>query len=267
MAIYTNSYAENIYQLIQSHQINYKIAVNESSPHYSSPFVITFKNNQNTNLQFNIDNGSVLEADNEENQNFIVTQDLIVQLKSGESKEFPIYAMCIERHDAAPGIADSYKIGGKADDGLVKLSNFINKNKNFEPDAQFLMWDIAEGMYKPDELDEFKINSNGEVEVYDWINETPTLVTHEIIEEPSKPKLMVNGEFEMNLGSTKNIHIAMFNENNVLVKELYKNPKTPAGATTLAYAFNSYDFPEETYYVKVVMNGKIVMQRTIDMSY
>lgn len=260
--------AENLYQLIQSKKLDYTIAVDDESPHYSSQFIITFQNKNNAAIQCSLDNGTTIEADNEENQNFIVTQDVIVALKPGEKKAYPVYAMCIEQNDAAPGNEDTYKIGGMALEKLVKFSNFINTKKCFEPEAQFLMWDIANGMYTNSKIDDFKIMEDGNIAVFEKIdNQLQEIELQEVAPSEPKPKLMVKGTFSMDLASTKNIHIAMFNENNVLVKELYKNPKTPAGKTNLAYEFNSYEFDEDVYFVKVVMNGKIVMERTIEMSY
>lgn len=247
--------------------IAYSIVEQTRGTHYYSPLSIKLLSKSDKLLTLELDNGTLLLPADQEEQNFIVTDALLVQLKPNEEREIPIFAMCIEQSDRAPSSSSLYTIGGLADESLRKLSKYVEANKRFEPDAQFLMWDIAQGVYDPKSIDQFIIDEGGTVRIKDAQGNALEKQIETREEEISKPKLMVSGDFEMNFSRPKNVHIAMFNKDNVIVKELYKNPVTPIGKTTLAYEFNSYDYKEERYFVKLVVNGEVLMMRTIEMSY
>lgn len=246
--------------------IELKIAVDTESPHYNAPFLFHIKNNTNQKQEILIETGFSLIADNVDEQNFIITQEQLLVLDANRNITKPIYAMCIERNDAAPEENSTYQLGAKATDNLCRLSEFISLNKNFEPDAQFLIWDLAEALYSLEKHDYFRINEFGEVEIVRLNAEGKESVVNQKLEtEMPMREIKVSGNFEMNLASVKKIHIAMFNMNNVLVKELYNNPETPKGPNKVEYAFNSLEFPDEKYQIKLVMNGRVMMNRVVLM--
>lgn len=248
-------------------KVKITISVNEKSTHYHSPFSIFIQNVSNKKQALKLENGSLLIPDNEEFQNFIITEQQILVLEPNRSKELQLKAMCIERSDKAPISGENYQISSKANNQLCKLSSFVEANKKFEPDAQFLMWNIASEMYKDEELDKFKIDEYGEVFVID-LDENGNEI---VVESKNKPiitqrELKVHGNFLMTLVRTKKVHIAMFTMENILVKELYNNPETPIGLTKMEYAFNSLEFTEEKYQIKLVVEGEVVIQRIVTMS-
>lgn len=260
-------HAESVKDALNKNKVQVKISENSESPHYHTPLIIELTNKSNTTLNLYIDNGTILEANKDEFQNFIVTERLLVHLKPNETKSVGIHGMCIEQSDMAPNNEVLYAIGGEAPDKMKQLSLFIEKNKQHDPNGQFLMWDLAENYYADIENISFEIDELGNIWVLKKEEDKLVRIETEVDDEPAKPKLIISGDFTMNLSSNKNVHIAMFNTRDVLVKELYNNPKTPGGETKLEYEFNSYDFEEEEYYIKLVVDGRVVLNRTIDMSY
>jgi hypothetical protein len=254
-------------EALEKDLVSIEITHNSTGTHYSSPLVLNIQNKVNRSLQIELDNGYVLIPADSAEQKMIVTNDLLVKLYPNESKAAHINAMCLEQYDRAPGEESSYFLAGLAGNNLRKLSTFIQENEQYEPAAQFLMWELAEGAYKSEDIDKFELSEDGEV----WVRnqegvELERIIEYADIEEPQR-QLLVNGEFEMNFSREKNVHIAMFNENKVIVKELFKNPKTPIGKTKLEYAFNSLEYEEEVYFVKLVVDGEIIMTRTIEMQF
>lgn len=248
--------------------VSAQIVENVTGTHYSAPLIIQVENLRSKNVQIELDNGYILQPKDSDEQDMIITNDLIVKLAPNESKEAFIYAMCIEQQDRAPGEDSKYSVGELASTNMRNLSAFIQEKKQFEPDAQFLMWEIADGAYGEEEIDDFVLSDNGEVWILDLEGERlePTREYSDEAEQEQR-QLMVHGNFEMNFSREKNVHIAMFNENNVIVKELFKNPKTPMGNTKLDYEFNSLEYEEDVYYVKLVVDGKVIMTRTIEMQF
>lgn len=263
------SFAVNIVQAAINNQISYSIYGNADGTHYHTPVMIEVQNLTSSNLNLDLENGYLLEAEDSLNQNFVLTQDLLVVLKPKEKKQLPIYAMCVERGDAAPGEEDRYTFSTKANPDLVLFSDFIEKKKLFEPAAQFLMWDIADGDYYSDNsITGFELDLDGNVFAVSEVGSNKVVLGgfDDFEEEESSYQKLVHGSFTMNFSKPKNVHIAMFNANNVIVKELFRNPKTPTGTTELEYSFNSLEYPEPEYFVKLIIDGEVQFARKIQMT-
>lgn len=246
-----------------------EITPNENSTHYHSPLVLKVLNKTNGQLKINVPVGFVFEPENEEYQKFMVTEERILVALPFKELENPIKAMCINQHKMAPSDDLQYLVSNHIPPAkALDIAEFVNENKYFEPSAQFLLWDILKAPEEFESVEVFKLLDNEimPMERDDDQNLTPFYAQDLEYEETTSVYVEYSGSFNMNLAFPKNIHIAMFDTNNILVKELYKNPNTPKGKTTLAYAFNSEEFEDDTYYIKVVMEGNVIMQRDIDLS-
>lgn len=247
---------------------NVAILPNENSTHYHSPLSISIKNNSNETINLSISNGDVLEPNDDSYQRFIVTESLHLVVKPLQKENALIKGMCIDQHKSAPFENIKYTVSNYTPSNLEKkIVAFIDENKFFEPNAQFLLWDILTAPQKFVKVEAFNIIDN---KITPMIRDDKNhLISFypkiESYEEPMAIK-EVSGSFNLTLALPKNLHIAMFDTNNILVKELYKNPNTPKGKTTLEYAFNSLEFNEDTYFIKVVMDGNILMNKKVDLA-
>lgn len=241
---------------------------NDKSTHYHSPFVANIKNESNKYLEIVLDNGFVLIPDNPEYQQFIVTQELLVKLKPFQSASKPVYAMCIRQSLSAPKEDITYSPFAMGDGNLLKLTKFVEKTRTFEPNAQFLLWEMIGSPKFAAEIDTFELYDTNQVRALgkDENGKRKPIFAHE--QEYVEPELVVliEGSFSMQFGFPRNVHIAMFNMQNVIVKELYNNPQTPVGKTVLGYNFNSLEFPDEEYKINLVVNGEVMMTRKVNMS-
>lgn len=238
-----------------------------NSTHYHSPFVANIKNNSKDLVEIVLENGHILTPDSEDFQHFIVTRELIVKLKPYENTSKPVYAMCIKRNLSAPINSTEYKPSALASKELVKLSTFIEKTKTFEPNAQFLLWEIIDNKERTALIDTFELYNENQVRA---LAKTENGKRAEVLfgyeqEAEQEYIVLMEGSFSMEFGFPRNVHIAMFNMQNVIVKELYNNPKTPVGKTLLGYNFNSLDYPDEEYKINLVVNGEVLMTRKVDM--
>jgi hypothetical protein len=263
-----NARVVSLKEAIDKKLITADIKANEKSTHYHTPFIASLKNNSRELLEVVLDNGFVLVPDNEDYQHFIVTQQLLVKLKPFEAVSKPVHAMCIKQNKAAPAAGVKYALGYTADETLVKLSKFVEQTKAFEPNAQFLLWEMISHPLKAMQIDTFELYEVNRVRP---LGKAENGQRKEVVfgeSDYSEPETMVQiqGSFRMTFGYPRNVHIAMFNMQNVMVRELYNNPKTPPGDTMLAYKFNSLEFPDEEYTIKLVVNGEIMMNRKVDMS-
>ena len=265
----SSNYASiSLQKALEDGLVGVQILANDKSTHYNRPFKLQVVNNSKQKLDLVLENGSVFVAEDNSEQDFIITKEVLLALQEKEVKDNEIHAKCLEQSKSAPSSSSTYKLGGLANKNLRSLSAFIEANENYEPDAQFLIWDIADGYYLEDEIDDFMIDDNGQVWVVDLVEGERNVLSRLPEEEVlSEAKLIVSGEFSMNFSKTQNVHIAMFNDQNVIVKELYKNPNCPAGLSELKYEFDSYQYPEEVYFVKLVVDGEIRLTRKIEMKF
>ena len=261
----------NVYSLEEAINLNLakvQITPNEKSTHYHSPLTINIENKSSSTFSIQIANGDVLKPQNDNYQRVIVTERLLVKLAPFETESKIIKGMCIDENKISPSQDINYVFSSKKIvEEAKKLAEFIEKQEYFEANAQFLMWDILKYQEEYKSLESFKIEDESIVALTkNSANELiPINFTKYDVEIPQK-YVEFSGSFSLSLFTPKNIHIAMFNQRNTLVKELYKNSKTPVGETNLTYAFNSEEFNEDLYTIKLVMEGQIIMEREINLT-
>lgn len=264
--------AIGIQNAIANKKITYELSGNDTYVHYETPLMFHITNISNENITIEIDEGTIVQSNAEQYQDFVLTRPLVLNLPPKGEEFFHINAMCIEQQDNAPDANTYYTFTDRKNENLKKLTTFISNNKLFNSEAQFLVWDLIENPTKYENTNSYKLdennniwtitNSNGKDELAlaseSYENENEDIVQN---------VLMVSGTFTFNLAFGKEVHLAMFNDRNVIVKELYPESEMPKGLSKIPYAFNSLDYPEDTYYIKLVMDGKVLNNREIDMKY
>ena len=255
----------SITEALEKGNISISITGNEESTHYLIPLNFTVSNESAKKIELIIPLGLVLISFDSEEQNFVTSEELLVQLAPNSKKKIDIHAMCIESHDAAPSSSSNYRLGNVVENGEMRFLQFVAQNKLFGPGAQFMLWDIVDSEIDFAETDSITVNEDGDFGFYRYTPFHEYEMVAQVEPEPVNRLIEVYGNFDITLGSTKHIHIAMFNENNVLVKELYNNPNCPSGNTKIDYTFNSAEFAEGNYQIKVVMNDRIMLKRDIEL--
>ena len=75
----------------------------------------------------------------------------------------------------------------------------------------------------------------------------------------------MGGEFKYKLSQQRSISIAMFDKNNIVVRELYNNPAVPTGVHTFNYEFDASCFTDDFYYIRMIEDHRIVLEGKIDI--
>ncbi|MCB0538196.1 MAG: hypothetical protein KDE33_11805 [Bacteroidetes bacterium] len=266
-----NAKALSILEAEKAGKITYELIGNEIYVHYETPLMFHITNISNENITIEIDAGTIVQSNVEKYQDFVLTGAIALELSPQGEDFFHINAMCIEQDDNAPTNDAYYFFTDRKNDNLIKLATFISDNKLFNSEAQFLVWDVIKNPKNYDNITAYKLdeknniwsvaNNNGE--------ENIALASKaDVIEDNDQQNLlMVSGTFTFNLAFGKEVHLAMFNDRNVIVKELYAEATMPKGLSKIPYAFNSLDFPEDKYYIKLIMDGKVLNNKEIDMKY
>lgn len=251
--------------------IQFSIHGNESGTHYIRPLLLEVKNISNSITNLKVENGLVLEAGDSAYQNFVVTKEEILALKPGQVKEVQLYAMCLESSDASPDVSSVYHPTKLADSSLIGLTRRIEKDSLFNYEAQTAVWALS---------CKYPI---------DYITGFDTVLTRQLIgyvaDETGQPippapapddyernyyststyKLKMGGEFSYNLYQNRSIIIAMFDKDNIVVRELYKNMVEKPGDHKMKFEFDATAYTDDFYYIKVIDNGDVAIEMKVDI--
>ena len=238
---------------------------NADGTHYTVPIELQVKNTQATPVQIVIDNGLMFEAAEAEYQNMLVTKKEIIELAANQTRKIAIHGMCTEHSDRAPGKTTAYKLGKKAPDDLAKLAAFIETNKYFDPVAQNAVWCLA----NKDPLETITSFDDKETNaILDFICKTtgqkkPRPPSEDDYRRNLRSQVLsipVTGSFSFQFPSPKKVHLALFNKNNVIVRELYQEDNA-VGDKKIDYQYDAAVFTDEYYFLKLIIDGKVVMNK------
>jgi hypothetical protein len=251
--------------------IQFSIHGNEGSTHYIRPLLLEVKNISNSITNLKIENGLVLQANDSSYQNFVVTNEEILSLKPGQETEIQLFAMCLESSDASPGATSVYHPTILADSSLLGLTHKIEKEKLFNYEAQTAVWALS-CKYPIDYITGFDTVLTRQLIGYvadETGQELPPPPAPDDYERnyysTSTYKLKMSGEFSYNLYENRSITIAMFDKDNIVVRELYKNTVEKPGDHKLKFEFDATAYTDDFYYLKVIDNGDVAIEMKVDI--
>ncbi len=250
-------------EAIQLKKINCLVHGNSSSTHYLEPIVLELTNNSAETVAINIDNGDLFIPLDSNKQNIVVTENEMLVLKPKEKQTFKIKGMCIESGDGSGKDETIYTYKSGNNDKLKKLAAFIASKKYQTSTAQYAVWslmnnDDINSIYGADSTEEndlkkFMANLTGKTFVvrskdykYNYY-------------EPPKEK--VGGNFEYSFTQAQDIQIAMFDENGILVRELFNKKNVPAGTHKLNFEYDSSVYTDAVYYFKLIVGNEVLVSR------
>jgi len=251
--------------------LDLSIRGNPESTHYHHPLILKARNKSANEIRLKIDNGLMLLAGNEVYQNFVVTDEEILAIAPGKTIEKEVTAMCTESSDAAPGEEILYVVGQFADSNLLALTQKIEKEAIWGYEAQTAVWALCGNYGLEDivgydttltrQLTEYVADATGQEmpqppDENDYLRNYYSPVT--------TYKVTMTGEFSYNLFDKSSIIIALFNKDNVVVRELFNNPNENPGDYKRTYTFDATAYTDDYYFVKMVENGEVVMNMKIE---
>jgi len=247
---------------LNEQKVSLVVKGNNESPHYYQPLIIDIKNLTHQDLIINIKNGQLFASNNPEIQDIITTQQEFITLKANKAIHQPLYGMCVQQFNQAPDIDQEYSMGELASGNLATLAGKIQEQKAFSIAGQHSVWAVTDDndledieSYIPEDADELRAYV---ADLLDTPN--PVIVRGETVSLDTGPKLIkrtVGGNFKYKFSKTSAVTIGMFNDQNIVVKELYNNPETAAGEHKLSYEFDTMVFPEDTYFIRLIIDGQI----------
>ena len=61
------------------------------------------------------------------------------------------------------------------------------------------------------------------------------------------------------------VSVGLFNQRNVLVRELYNDPAVTPGEHKVSYAFDNSVYTDSVYYARLISDGEVKINRKIEL--
>ena len=251
----------DIQKALSLEKIDLKIIGNTESTHYYKPLLIELKNTANHALEIKIANGQLFKSADPEAQDIITTQEEIIALKALESVKIPLYGMCVQEYNAAPDATTVYELGTKAKGNLATLAMRIQKEKAFGVAGQQAVWALTDGrpMSEITSMDLEQTTAARDM-VMDLVAADTVTVVGETIRRPrnnGRIKRSMEGNFNYRISQKSDVHIALFNQDNIVLDELFYKAAVAPGSHSFEYTLDRMIDPKQYYYIRLIINGEI----------
>jgi hypothetical protein len=261
-------YSININEAIKG-GVKFIVKANTNSVHYMDALTIEFKNSTSKATTVEIPIGTLFSPEDTNYQDIVVTEQLALAIPANGTLIKDIKGMCTEQGDKAGGGDLKYFLKPNNNLNLIKLCNFIAKNKYQNSEAQNAVWTLVSN----EPLEE--IWGADTVAAKALINEMAR-ITNKPLPMPkvdythnyyySEPmKVEISGKFEWDISDTKSIVIGMFNTNGTLVREVYKNMNQSPGYNKVSFNFDPTVYNEQYYDFKLILDGVVVTNKRIQL--
>ncbi len=249
-------------------KVQYTISPNDGSTHYLEPLKMSVQNLANENLQILVSNGDICIPSDAQVQNIVITEQELITLKPKEKKEIALKGMCIEQSDRASGLNVLYTLKKNNDQKLLQLTQFLESKKLQTSAAQYAVWALVDSgdintIFAADTAEEnslkrFMAQLTGRT--FSVTNKNDYRTNYY-----APPKERVGGNFEYSFTQTKDVQIAMFDANGILVRELFNQKNVAPGPHKLNFEYDSSVYTDDVYFFKLIVNNQVMVNRKWDV--
>jgi len=240
--------------------VDVAITGNPESSHYLKPVIIELQNLKSEPLTIRIPNGLQLHAPDV--QDVIVTKEEMITLAPNEKTSHEIYAMCTQQSLSASNSDSKFEVGKVATGDLATLTAEIQKSKIYSTLGQYAIWTLTDeqhlntisgfDMEAATQLKRF-VAELLEVPVPEYDPDDYLTNYHDngLIQRAIKSKFRYRS-----MGGSK-ITIAMFDDEDRIVRELYNNPNISGGEHELEFQFDAEVYRDKAYFIRMIVDDEI----------
>ncbi|NUM32590.1 MAG: hypothetical protein HUU47_09750 [Bacteroidetes bacterium] len=274
-AMYQNTSALNIEtysikEAISKRLIIVKISYNPESVHYINPVIIEISNKTTKKINIKLKIGELLVPDDSSFQNIVITENLLATIEAGKRKILKPNGMCTEPYDKAGKEGISYFFIENNNNRLKEIANFIAENNFQDAIGQQALWCVVDKNKNILEINGYDsvlrlklIKKVSEITGIAMPSMKKIRETFNNYTMPAK-KETIGGMFEFSFSVSKKIHIAMFNPQGILVRELYYNLKEPPGTKKINFEFDFTVYTDEYYSIKLIADDEVILTSKVD---
>lgn len=253
---------------MQKNQISARAVAASGTTHFQQPVLLELKNNTAVSITLQVPVGRLFGNSNPGEQDFISTEPLYVNLVPNETKKVPVSAMCINASKAGPTAGNGFSIKKTAVGKLLSAATYIHDKKlSGSYLGQTVMWCVSDN--NPLESI-FGYEEQQERDAVGFLSKLlekpvpPPPAADDYLRNPRvAPKIEVGGSFEFTFSRVKAVQIAMFDEQNIAVRELYNNPQQPPGRQEVNFAFDASVYRDKKYYIRFLCDNRVLMEQEV----
>jgi hypothetical protein len=102
-------------------------------------------NNTRERLQITVDPALIFRPDDKAYQDLVLPAEEMLAIAAGGMAEIDVQTFCGKLHAAAPGSKLTYKFWKQGDSSLIKVTQYIRKNKLYDYLGQQAVWVMTDG--------------------------------------------------------------------------------------------------------------------------
>lgn len=233
---------------------------------------MTLENISEKDTMIIIESGRRLASADTNTQDILVVRKNEFLLAAGERKILKLFGFCCQASKNAPKEGEVFFVGKMANDKLVKLSNFLNK-QNFSIDAQQkAVWVISddkpvESIHDPDVmkvrlLHEFVSKLKDLKTKYPWYTMQYKSDTASLF---SGVPTVLFANFEYDLWTSCKATLIMHDASGNVVKRFFEERAHSPNQYVYKFTLPVADMPRGTYYVRLFADGQMKYERSFTL--
>jgi hypothetical protein len=247
---------------IESKMISTTIIGNDDSPHYNLPLLIALSNRTDKAIEIRIANGQLFHSDSTDVQDVILVKEELISVAPRGTASRALTGLCIQQTNRSPGSEYGYKVGKLATGNLAALATEIERRKNFNTLGQYAVWALTDNNDLNDisgfDMEEALFMKTFvakllQVPVPDYDENDYRYNYH----NTGLIKRAATGKFKFTINEESSVTIAMFDEDGIVVRELYNNPNETSGTHELEFRFDVDVYRNKAYFVRMIVDGEI----------
>lgn len=252
---------------LENHLIDVRASSN-GAIYFQKSLRLELTNKTNRNIQLAVDPALIFRPADTTFQNLVVTGEVFVVLSAHGRSNIDLQTFCGKNYAHAPGADISYKFHQQGDSVMIKVVQFINKNRLYNNLGQNAIWALT--------------NDHNLYGIYDETNPlvSKNLVTYmarltgwpvpdyfnryQMNTTPGAPAmsprvLKIFSLFEWKLQESKMLSLGIYNAAGVLIQPVIEETAFSKGGYKLTVTFEAENIAAGNYYIRL-MDGNTVMK-------
>ena len=220
-------------------------------------------NQTNAPLTVNLDEGYLLQPNEEGYQAMLITQQIALDCPVKRQQKQLIYAMCTQLSHSGPGVQTHYKLGQKASPALLQLAQYIRIHNYQNTAAQQAVWSLTDRspvLSIESENDALKKGLQSFVaqlmgSTLEKLEKQEQRNTTALLQEFNGNKLDRNITFRAD--STTTVSVGFYDMDNHLIQPIFANRDFQKGDHSIRYNPFPIALRKKSYTVKMIRDGEL----------
>jgi len=221
-------------------------------------------------LNLKLEAGRRLDSKNNGEQDILVTKHEEIALNTDALKTLKVFGMCCQAHNASPTKDADYSIGKMSDSSLIRLAEFIDKNKYYDSHtAQGAVWAVSDnesigGIAGEDKEEVTKLRSYVSALTHRPIPKYDVNYGRGNNERAMGRATTVEGTFDFTLTANAHVSVGIYDSLGTLVQVIFKDQAHQKGIYRFHFVFRTSRLQQGTYYARLNKEGRTEKEMRIE---